>query len=667
MMTKKQKAGAKLISHHNKNNFSPDIEQRFWKKKKLTKGESISIGTSVKAGDILLVKFMGTDMESPSPKGIVADVRYFDQAENILSGPFCDLGASQRYPAYFYVKTASPEKPSVTYRTVVVPEGAIKIEIQFVCHLSQSAVVVPIKPSVQVMNLKIIKHLLETAANNSDWMPAAVKLAQTQGSCFLLKRILEAWVKAVGGAPEVVLRWAAVKAELEELEPDWYPKLHVKASIPSSNSLYSICHLHKTAYPYENTGGAIRCLNILKSQQAIGLDPYLITPPGYPKSGAVDGAPTTERIEGIEHFRIGPDTAGITTLSLPSRTSFAAVQSARIIKHRGASLIHAASGVRGYELALQAFALRDVFDIPVIYEVRSFHEHTWTRAKDGILDLERTQLRILKENRCMEMADHIITISESMRDILIQRGVPAEKIDVVPNAIDESRYQDSVIAPISHEALVGAELVVGYVSNMSLREGHRYLLKAVAQLRSTGFDVRCLLVGSGPERQSLESLAQQLGISKFTAFVGEVDHSMINSYYLAIDVFVVPRVPDYAADWVTPLKPYEAMSLGRPLVVTDLPALREVTGNGERGRIAQPADSESLCKEILALVNDQAARTAMAKSAKKWVFENRTWAANAKRYRDIYGHVLNEYRQHRCINTLNSYSPAEFLIAANQN
>ena len=667
VMTNKQHLYEKYISAGNRKIFIPDLGQRHYEPKQLAKDERISIGAKVKAGDTLLVKILATDAESPSPKGIVAEVRYFDKAGQILSGPFSDLGASPRYPAYFYVTTTAPEVASVTYRTLVVPAGATKIEIHFVCHLCQTAVVVTSEPLVHVMDLEIIHHLLETSTESKDWMPAAVKFAQAQGSCTLLKRILRAWVMAEGGAPEIVRRWAAVNAELEELEPAWYPKLGVKSSIPSTTGQLTICHLHKTAYPFENTGGAIRCLNILKSQQELGLDPYLITPPGYPKSGAVDGALFNERVEGIEHFRIGPDTAGIKTLSLPARTRFAAVQSAYIVKRRGASLIHAASGVRGYELALQAFALRDMFDIPVIYEVRSFHEHTWAPAKEGILDLERTQLRILKENRCMEMADHIVTISETMRDILIQRGVPAEKIDVVPNAIDESRYQDSVIAPISHEALVGAELVVGYVSNMSLREGHRYLLKAVAQLRSTGFDVRCLLVGSGPERQSLESFAQQLGISKFTAFVGEVDHSMINSYYLAIDVFVVPRVPDYAADWVTPLKPYEAMSLGRPLVVTDLPALREVTGNGERGRIAQPADSESLCKEILALANDQAARTAMAKAGKKWVFENRTWAANAKRYRDIYGHVLREYRQRRCRNTLNSNSSDEFLIAANQN
>ena len=648
VMTQKQYDQKQILIRYKNKIFTSKTKKQLWKNKKLAIGESISIGDSVKAGDILLVKFKGTDTESPSSKGIVADVRYSDEAGNILTGPFSDLNKSQKYPAYFYIKTDKPEKASVTYRTLVVPEKASKIKIKFVCHLCEGTVRLSFKPSVQVMNLTIINQLLETAADNSDWMPAAANLAQSQGSCFLLKRVLEKWIKASGGAPEIVQKWAAVNAELIELEPDWYPRLYVKASAPTYNNQYSICHLHKTAYPFENTGGAIRCLNILKSQQAIGLDPYLITPPGYPKSGGVEGVPTTERIEGIEHFRIGPNTSGIKTLSLSSRTRFAAVQSARIIKNRGALLIHAASGVRGYELALQAFALRDVFDIPVIYEVRSFHEHTWTQAKKGIFDLERTQLRIRKENRCMELADHIVTISNSMRDVLIKRGVPSRKIDVIPNAIDELRYIDLNIAPIAHEALRGAELVVGYISNMSLREGHQFLLRAVAQLRSTGIDARCLLVGNGPERKSLESLANQLNILDITAFVGEVDHSIINSYYLSIDVFVVPRIPDYAADWVTLLKPYEAMALSRPLVVTDLPALREVIGDGKRGRIAKPVISDSLCEEILATVKNPDSTTAITIEAKKWVFENRTWASNAKRYRDIYDRVLSKYKKRCC-------------------
>jgi glycosyltransferase involved in cell wall biosynthesis len=260
-----------------------------------------------------------------------------------------------------------------------------------------------------------------------------------------------------------------------------------------------------------------------------------------------------------------------------------------------------------------------------------------------ILERERTKRRITKENECMAMADHVVTISESMRKVLVERGVPAGKIDVVPNAIDAANFE-AVGEPVMLPALAGAGLVIGYVSNMSNREGHRHLIEALALLRASGLDARCLLVGDGPERQALQELAATLRVSDVTVFTGEVDHRQINAYYRAIDVFVVPRVPDYAADWVTPLKPFEAMALGRPLVVTDLPALREVVGDGERGRIARPGDSASLCREILLLANAPELAAETAANARRWVFEHRSWEANARRYRDIYQRVIDRYR-----------------------
>ena len=72
----------------------------------------------------------------------------------------------------------------------------------------------------------------------------------------------------------------------------------------------------------------------------------------------------------------------------------------------------------------------------------------------------------------------------------------------------------------------------------------------------------------------LEELAESLGVADRVHFTGGVDHDEVTDYYSLIDVFVVPRTRERAAIHVTPLKPFEAMSLGIPVVVSDLPALR---------------------------------------------------------------------------------------------
>ena len=74
-------------------------------------------------------------------------------------------------------------------------------------------------------------------------------------------------------------------------------------------------------------------------------------------------------------------------------------------------------------------------------------------------------------------------------------------------------------------------------------------------------------------------------IASSVVFTGEVAHEDIPNYYALIDLFVIPRVADFASDFVTPMKPFEAMAMRRPLLVSDRPALIEIVGEHEqRGR-----------------------------------------------------------------------------------
>ncbi|MGM9488986.1 glycosyltransferase family 4 protein [Ideonella sp. YS5] len=600
----------------------------------------------VAPGDVVVWRARLEDEAGAQPKAAILSVLAYDEGGLPVKGKWQELAHSARFGAYLYVPSHALQEEGWQFKSFVVKPGVSELGVDLHAYAASPSLSAT-AADLTVLTLESMAQMIDSWVPHEAWLEPALRLAQAEGALSLQMRLADLQVRHQAAKPEASRLWRAVRAELEELDTDWYPRIAARRSPPAGQGL-TVCHLHKTAYPFENTGGAIRCLNTLKSQLEEGLDPFVITPPGYPAyDGVVDGnVLPREQVAGCDHFRIGPNTNGIRTLSPPARVRMGAVQAAGIVAQRGASLVHAASGIRGYELALQAFALRDVFDIPVIYEVRSFHEHTWAPAGPRVFAMERTQLRIRKENRCMAMADHVVTISESMRRILIERGVPEQKIDVIPNGIDAEEFREAP-PPARIEALAGAQLVVGYVSNMSRREGHCHLVEAVARIRERGLDCRCLFVGDGPERKNLEQLVQQLGLAEAVHFAGEVDHHEIKAYYMAIDVFVIPRIPDYAADWVTPLKPYEAMALSRPLIVTDLPALREVVGDGERGLIAEASNADSLAATILRYAGDPALRDEMASRARDWVFEHRTWKANARRYREMYLQVISRYRASR--------------------
>lgn len=242
----------------------------------------------------------------------------------------------------------------------------------------------------------------------------------------------------------------------------------------------------------------------------------------------------------------------------------------------------------------------------------------------------------------MREAAAVVTLSESMKDDIVGRGIPAEHVHVVPNGVDPTvfvpRERDDELT-----ARLGLEdrFVFGYVSNLDhYREGQELLVDAAVELRRRGVPATALIVGDGNRRELLEAHAREVGAGDAVHFTGKVPHTEVGDYYAQLDVFVIPRIDERAARLVTPLKPYEAMALSVPLVVSDLPALREITGDGERGETFTTGDARSLADVLQRLHEDPERRARHAATAREWVVTERDWARNGERYGAIYSSVL---------------------------
>ena len=103
-----------------------------------------------------------------------------------------------------------------------------------------------------------------------------------------------------------------------------------------------------------------------------------------------------------------------------------------------------------------------------------------------------------------------------------------------------------------------------------------------------------------------------------------------------IDVFVVPRTTDRVSRLVTPLKPLEAMAMEIPVVVSDLPPLREMVIDGETGLVFDPGDASALAGSISVLIEDDAISARLGESARRWVVEQRSWSRIAHLYSELY-------------------------------
>ncbi|KUG52499.1 hypothetical protein AVL62_14340 [Serinicoccus chungangensis] len=449
----------------------------------------------------------------------------------------------------------------------------------------------------------------------------------------------------------VLRRWAALddrdllarlvreqEGRLREFDPGWWPG--DLAPRPVDPVPGRVLHLLKASLPQRTSGYAVRSFYLLRERRRAGEDVLAATALDFPD----EPAPPVQDVGGVPHLRL-------TRTEVPDREApdqhldaFARRLLDVVVEHRPA-VLHAHSGHRGYELALVALAVGRTTGIPVVYEVRGLFEAVWTSDVGRATRSELYRLRRELESRVLTEADAVVTLSESMREDIVQRPPtragrtpdPA-RVVVVPNGVDaEAVGPRDPRADLRQRLGLGDGLVVGYVSNLDHpREGQETLVEAVAVLRGRGLAVSALLVGGGERQEALERLAAERGVAEHVVLTGQVPHEEVGDYYALLDLFVVPRIDERAARLVTPLKPYEAMSMGVPLVVSALPALLEVVGGGERGATFPPGDAGALADVLAELLHDPARRAEMARSARAWVREHRTWSAIATRYDEVY-------------------------------
>jgi glycosyltransferase involved in cell wall biosynthesis len=399
-----------------------------------------------------------------------------------------------------------------------------------------------------------------------------------------------------------------------------------------------VLHLVTDALPTTSAGYTIRTHEIALAQREAGLDPHVATRTGYPVTqGRIDGRHLVV-LDGVPYHRLLP-------WRIPANPNAAAARglelAAGLARRLRPGVLHAASNYANAGLAL---ALRERYGLPVVYEVRGFWEDTWlSRYPDAAMraSSELYQRNRELETRCMLAADLVVTLGEAMREEIVARGVPAEKILIVPNAVSAEFLRPLPDATTLRQELgiKPDEQVVGVVTSLVPHEGIGTLLEATAMLRARGVPARALIVGDGPERAALQRQAAQAGLADAAVFTGRVPASEVRQFHALLDIFVVSRTPDRVCQLVTPLKPVEAMASGLCVVTSEVKALTEIVKHEVTGMQTVPQDPVSLADCLERLIYSPDIRRKLGDNAREWVARDRTWAHNVARYRDAYAHL----------------------------
>lgn len=405
-----------------------------------------------------------------------------------------------------------------------------------------------------------------------------------------------------------------------------------------------ILHVLDHSQPHRS-GYAIRSRSILEFQQRLGFEPVVLT---SPKHGNAPAA--SEKLGTIVHHRTQPADAGLggyigKVPFLRERRQIRAMQRRieDVARAEGAELIHAHSpSLNG----LPAVAAGRRLGLPVVYEVRAFWEDAAVDHGTFAEGSLRYRLSRMIETGVFRKANAITVICEGLRNELLARGIPAEKIGVIPNGVDLGRFTPR---PRSDEAVdrygLRNYVVFGFLGSFYRYEGLSLLLDAFARIRNSNPEARLLLVGGGEQEAELRARSEMLGLGGGVVFTGSVPPDQVLDLYSVVDVLVYPRQSMRLTDWVTPLKPLEAMAMGKVVVASDVGGLKELVRDQETGLLFPAGNVDALVATLQRAIADRENWAAMGERARQHVTATRQWEDIVARYHSVYKSALANREQ----------------------
>lgn len=386
-----------------------------------------------------------------------------------------------------------------------------------------------------------------------------------------------------------------------------------------------------------HTGYTFRTRNILRQQQALGWQTVHVTGSKHPEPG-----PDPESVDGLVFHRTPKQAGFVNALPVLGQLDVARGLSRRLdqlIETERPDVLHAHSPALDGVAALSAGRRHG---LPVVYECRAFWEdaavdHGTTQA--GSL---RYRLTRAMETHVFRRADAVTCICEGLRKDIVERGVPASRVTVIPNAVDVNSFGETA----GYNRVLATELgildrpVIGFLGSFYAYEGLDLAIAALPQLRERIPHLMLLLVGGGPQADNLKAQAAALGLADAVVFAGRVPHDQVPRYYDLVDVLVYPRHRMRLTDLVTPLKPLEAMAQRRILVASDVGGHRELIEDGVTGRLFRAGDVEAFAAVVADQFDQRESWGQMRDAGRLFVEQERSWASSVARYQGVYEGAL---------------------------
>ncbi len=298
-------------------------------------------------------------------------------------------------------------------------------------------------------------------------------------------------------------------------------------------------------------------------------------------------------------------------------------------------------------------------------DIDIIHAHDWLTARAGIILKHlyrkpliatihsteygrRNGLHNVFERHIHEMewlltyeAWKIIVCSHYMREEVRRVfATPSDKIHVIPNGVNPIKKIEfkEVLSVLEKYRIPSSTKIVLFVGRLVHEKGVQILIESIPYVTQMVDNVFFVIVGTGPMREELERRSRELSVQNRVIFTGFVTDQELHALYNAAYVAVFPSL--YEPFGIVAL---EAMSIGKPVIVSNVGGLSEIVEHGRNGLKVPPGDVKALANAIIELLLSPERAEELGKNGYNDVYKKYTWDKIAEETLKIYEKVLDEY------------------------
>ncbi|MBN2010359.1 glycosyltransferase family 4 protein [candidate division KSB1 bacterium] len=273
-------------------------------------------------------------------------------------------------------------------------------------------------------------------------------------------------------------------------------------------------------------------------------------------------------------------------------------------------------------------------DAPNMYEEKIYETQYWQPPWIGTF----IETQVIKHS---EMG---ICVSNVAMDYFRNNGVPDEKICVIsngayPEKYDAARIENDIRAKFNFKDKV----CIGFVGTFHFWHGVENLFKIIREIATEFPNVVFLMVGDGgPLKPAFTKFVQEENLENNVIFSGYVPFEKVAKYLVAMDIVLAPY-PNVEMFYYSPVKLFEYMAAGKPVIASALGQIAEMIEDGVSGKLCSPGNVEQMIASIKELIREPELRKKIGDNARQTILKHHTWQIKAQEWSQICHDVVDNY------------------------